>query len=86
MVAPETDLTADVDAILRCVSPRTRVVFLANPNNPTGTYVPIEAVRRLRAGLPEHVLLVLDAAYAEYVRRNDYEAGSSSSPPRRTRS
>jgi histidinol-phosphate aminotransferase len=75
VVAPETDLTADVDAILRCVSPRTRVVFLANPNNPTGTYVPIEAVRRLRAGLPETVLLVLDAAYAEYVRRNDYEAG-----------
>jgi histidinol-phosphate aminotransferase len=75
VVAPETDLTADVDAILERVSPRTRVVFLANPNNPTGTYVPIEAVRRLRAGLPDRVLLVLDAAYAEYVRRNDYEAG-----------
>jgi histidinol-phosphate aminotransferase len=75
VVAPETDLTADVDAILARVSPRTRVVFLANPNNPTGTYVPIEAVRRLRAGLPDRVLLVLDAAYAEYVRRNDYEAG-----------
>ena len=50
-------------------------MFLANPNNPTGTYLPIDEVRALRAKLPEHVLLVLDAAYAEYVRRNDYEAG-----------
>ena len=75
VVAPETGLKADVDAILARVTERTKVVFLANPNNPTGTYLPIDAVRRLRAGLPDHVLLVLDAAYAEYVRRNDYEAG-----------
>lgn len=75
VVAPERGLTADVDEILRRVSDRTRMVFLANPNNPTGTYVPIDEVRRLRAGLPDHVLLVLDAAYSEYVRRNDYEAG-----------
>ena len=54
---------------------RRRIVFLANPNNPTGTYLPFEEVRRLHAGLPRNVLLVLDAAYAEYVRRNDYEAG-----------
>ena len=54
---------------------KTKIVFLANPNNPTGTYLPFEEVRRLHAGLPKHVLLVLDAAYAEYVRRNDYEAG-----------
>ena len=57
------------------MSDRTKLVFLANPNNPTGTYLPIEEVRRLHAGLPGHVILVLDAAYAEYVRRNDYEAG-----------
>lgn len=75
VVAPETDLTADVDNILAAVTERTKIVFLANPNNPTGTYIPIEDVRRLRAGLPDHVLLVLDAAYGEYVRRNDYEAG-----------
>jgi len=75
VVAPEQNLTADVDAILACVTERTRVVFLANPNNPTGTYVPIGDVRRLRAGLPSDAVLVLDAAYAEYVRRNDYEAG-----------
>jgi histidinol-phosphate aminotransferase len=75
VVAKERELTADVDAILACVSERTKVVFLANPNNPTGTYVPIGEVRRLREELPDDVLLVLDAAYAEYVRRNDYEAG-----------
>ncbi|WP_173933359.1 histidinol-phosphate transaminase [Chelativorans sp. Marseille-P2723] len=75
VVAKEKDERADVDAILACVTERTRVIFLANPNNPTGTYLPVDEVRRLRASVPQHVLLVLDAAYAEYVRRNDYEAG-----------
>ncbi|MGI8853181.1 MAG: histidinol-phosphate transaminase [Methyloceanibacter sp.] len=75
VVAPEKDLTADVDAILARVTPLTRIVFIANPNNPTGTYLSFDEVKRLRAGLPDDVLLVLDAAYAEYVRRNDYEAG-----------
>jgi histidinol-phosphate aminotransferase len=75
VVATETDYTADADAILAAVTPRTRVVFLANPNNPTGTYMPFAEVRRLHASLPPRTLLVLDAAYAEYVRRNDYEAG-----------
>ena len=71
----ETALTADVDAILAAVTEKTRIVFLANPNNPTGTYIPFDEVRRLHAGLPKNVLLVLDAAYAEFVRRNDYESG-----------
>jgi histidinol-phosphate aminotransferase len=75
VVAPERDLTTDVDAILARVTDRTRVVFVANPNNPTGTYLPFREVRRLHAALPPTVLLVLDAAYAEYVRRNDYESG-----------
>jgi histidinol-phosphate aminotransferase len=75
VVAAETDFTANVDAILESVSPRTRLVWLANPNNPTGTYLPFDEVKRLRAGLPPHVLLVLDAAYADYVSRNDYEMG-----------
>ena len=75
VVAAEKNYTADVDAILAAVSERTKVVFLANPNNPTGTYVPFDEVKRLQRGLPPHVLFVLDAAYAEYVRRNDYEAG-----------
>jgi histidinol-phosphate aminotransferase len=75
VVVPEKNETADVDAILGAVTERTKIVFLANPNNPTGTYLPFEEVRRLHAGLPKNVLLVIDAAYAEYVRRNDYEAG-----------
>ncbi|MDB5656421.1 MAG: histidinol-phosphate transaminase, partial [Tardiphaga sp.] len=75
VVAAETDLTCNVDAILAAVTERTKLVWLANPNNPTGTYLPFDEVKRLRAGLPEHVLLVLDAAYADYVSRNDYEIG-----------
>lgn len=75
VVAPETDLHTDIAQILARVTERTRVVFLANPNNPTGTYAPIDEVHRLREKLPARVLLLLDAAYAEYVRRNDYEAG-----------
>ena len=76
VVAPESDLTTNVDAMLARVTPQTRVVFIANPNNPTGTYLAFDEVKRLREGLPERVLLVLDAAYAEYVRANDYEAVS----------
>ncbi len=75
VVAAEKNFTADVGAILAAVTERTRIVFLANPNNPTGTYVPFDEIRRLHRALPSNVLLVLDAAYAEYVRRNDYEAG-----------
>ncbi|MDH6234087.1 histidinol-phosphate aminotransferase [Mesorhizobium soli] len=75
VVAKESNEKADVDAILAAVTDKTKIVFLANPNNPTGTYMPYEEVRRLHAALPKHVLLVLDAAYAEYVRRNDYESG-----------
>ena len=75
VVAPEKDYRADVDAILAKVTPKTKIVFLANPNNPTGTYLPFNEVKRLHAGLPSHVVLVLNAPYAEYVRRNDYEAG-----------
>lgn len=75
VVAPETNNTADVDAILSRVTKRTKMIFIANPNNPTGTYIPFSEVRRLHSKLPSSVLLVLDAAYAEYVRRNDYEAG-----------
>jgi histidinol-phosphate aminotransferase len=75
VVAPETEHTANVDAILAAVTAKTRLVYLANPNNPTGTYLPFNEVKRLHAGLPGNVLLVLDAAYAEYVRRNDYASG-----------
>jgi histidinol-phosphate aminotransferase len=70
-----SDLNADVDSMLAEMSPKTKLVFLANPNNPTGAYLPFDEVRRLHAGMPPQALLVLDAAYAEYVRRNDYAAG-----------
>ena len=75
VVVPERDLTADIDAILSRVTPRTRIVFLANPNNPTGTYVSAAELKRLRTGLPAAVLLVIDAAYAEFVTATDYSAG-----------
>jgi len=77
VTAPETDLTADVDALLAAVTDKTRIVFLANPNNPTGTYLPASDVSRLRQQLPEHILLVIDAAYAEYVTREDYSEGNA---------
>jgi histidinol-phosphate aminotransferase len=75
VVAAETNYTASVDAILAAVTKKTKMVFLANPNNPTGTYVSFDEVKRLHRSLPPQILLVLDAAYAEYVRRNDYESG-----------
>jgi histidinol-phosphate aminotransferase len=75
VVAPERNFLAVVDEILARVTAKTRMVFLANPNNPTGRYLPSSEVKRLHASLPADVLLVLDAAYAEYVRREDYEAG-----------
>lgn len=75
VVVPETNFTANVDAILGAVTPRTKIVFLANPNNPTGTYIPFSEVKRLHEGLRPDIVLVLDAAYAEYVKRNDYSSG-----------
>ena len=75
VVVAEKDFTANVDAMLAAVTPRTKVVWIANPNNPTGTYIPFDEVKRLQRGLPPHVLLVIDAAYSEYVSRNDYESG-----------
>jgi histidinol-phosphate aminotransferase len=75
VAVPEPELRVDVDGMLAAVTPRTRLVYLANPNNPTGSYLTPAEVRRLHAGLPPNVLLVIDAAYAEYVLRNDYEAG-----------
>ena len=75
IAVPEKNYTADVDALLKAVTPRTRIVFIANPNNPTGTYLPFDEIKRLHQGLPANVIFVLDAAYAEYVQRNDYEAG-----------
>ena len=74
---PERNLTADIDAMLAAVSPSTRLMFLANPNNPTGSMLAAETVTRLRGALPPEVLLVIDSAYAEYVTRSDYDAGAT---------
>ncbi len=67
VTAPEKDLTADVDALLAAVTPRTKLLFIANPNNPTGTLLGYSEIERLRAHLREDVILVLDAAYSEYL-------------------
>jgi histidinol-phosphate aminotransferase len=75
--ARERNLTADVDYLLAAVTEKTKIVFLANPNNPTGTYLPESELQRLRRELPVHVLLVLDGAYAEYMDQEDYSAGES---------
>ena len=75
VAAPDADYTTDVDALLAAVTPRTRLVYLANPNNPTGTVISGREVHRLHAGLPSDVLLVLDGAYAEYIDDPDYEDG-----------
>jgi histidinol-phosphate aminotransferase len=75
VAAPDADYTADVDALLSCVTPATRLVYLANPNNPTGTMIGKAEVHRLHAGLRSDVLLVLDGAYAEYIDDPDYEDG-----------
>ena len=75
VAAPEQDLKADVEALLAKVSSRTRLVFVANPNNPTGSYLSGAELDRLHAGLPEDVILVVDAAYAEYATAPDYASG-----------
>lgn len=75
VAVPEQDLRLDIDAVLAAVTPRTRIVFLANPNNPTGDCIPADEIRRLHAGLRPEILLVLDAAYADYVVDPAYEPG-----------
>lgn len=75
VMAPEIDYRTDIEALLAAVTPRTRIVFVTNPNNPTGSYATAAELRSLRDRLPADVLMVVDAAYAEYVSRNDYSAG-----------
>jgi histidinol-phosphate aminotransferase len=77
VVVPEPALRTDVDGFLRQVTDRTRIVFLANPNNPTGSFNTAAELNRLRAGLPEDCLLVIDSAYAEYADAEDYDDGAS---------
>ena len=73
--AETKDYGTDVDALLAAVTERTRVVFVANPNNPTGTFIDRDEIARLHAGLPSDVLLVIDQAYAEYLAPEDDDGG-----------
>ncbi|MBA3581003.1 MAG: histidinol-phosphate transaminase [Gammaproteobacteria bacterium] len=75
ITAPEQNFHASVDALLAAVTPQTRIVFLANPNNPTGTYQAASEIQRLRQQLRADILLVIDSAYAEFVDKADYSAG-----------
>jgi len=75
VAAPETNLRADVQAILERVTEKTKLVFIANPNNPTGSYLTRDELKTLQAGLPEHTLLIIDAAYAEYIDLDVYSSG-----------
>lgn len=75
VIAPERNYLVDVDALLERVTDKTRVVIIANPNNPTGTYLPSKELKRLHAALPEEVLFIIDGAYAEYVIREDFDDG-----------
>ena len=75
VIAPERGFKVDVDAMLARVSERTRFCTIANPNNPTGTYIDGSELRRLHAGLPDDCLFLIDEAYAEYVTAEDYETG-----------
>ncbi len=75
VVAETRDYGTDIDALLAKVSGRTRVVFIANPNNPTGTFLTAAEIARLHVALPSDVLLVLDQAYAEYLTDEDDDGG-----------
>jgi len=75
VAAPEPKLRVDVDAMLGAITPRTRIVYIANPNNPTGTYISSSELKRLHDGLPTNVLMVIDSAYAEYIAEDDYDPG-----------
>jgi histidinol-phosphate aminotransferase len=75
VIAPDADYATDVDAILAAVTPATRVVFVANPNNPTSTFTPREEIARLHASLPADVMLVIDQAYAEYLEPQEDDWG-----------
>ena len=72
IVSDEKNFTANVDDIIKKSSKNTRVCFIANPNNPTGTYLNKKEIKRLRENLPKKCLLIIDSAYSEYVVKNDY--------------
>jgi len=77
VIAPEKNYKVDVDALLACVTDKTKFCTIANPNNPTGTYISDDEIRRLHAGLPKDCLFLIDNAYSEYVDKEDFSDGSA---------
>ena len=75
VLAPETDFTVNIDTLLDRITAKTRLIAVANPNNPTGTYLPRSEIQRLLDHVPKNVMILLDGAYAEYVDREDYDDG-----------
>ena len=75
VIAPDTDYGTDIDAVLALVTERTRLIYIANPNNPTGTYIARAELARLHAALPSYIMLVIDHAYAEYLGDGDDDGG-----------
>lgn len=80
VVVEEQDFVLDLSALLAAVTPRTKVIFIANPNNPTGTYVEAAQLHRFMQQVPEQVLVVLDEAYCEYIQQADYPDGLAMLP------
>jgi len=77
VAVPEIDFRTDIEGILKAVTPRTKMLLLANPNNPTGSYLSQGEMKYLLEKLPSHILVLLDSAYAEFVQEKDYDDGKS---------
>ena len=76
VIVPNKEFSVDVDRIIKSISSNTSIVIVANPNNPTGTYLTLEQLEYLRSNLPDKILLIIDSAYAEYVDSRDYDSGA----------
>ena len=77
ITVPEPEFRISTDELLNAITPMTRIVVLATPNNPPGTYLSGSELKRLHAGLPDNVLLIVDSAYAEFVTAPDYDPGTA---------
>ena len=76
VLAPEEEFRTSIDALIERITPKTKLIALANPNNPTGTYNTIDEIDRLITAVPNNIVIILDGAYAEYVEHSDYNAGA----------
>ena len=76
VTVPEKEFRVDLQALLKVVDSRTKMIFIANPGNPTGTYLSLDELRAFCHKLPENILVIIDSAYAEFVDKEDYSAGA----------